>query len=238
MLSVVAGISPQVDRLNIVLNQYETVPVELARYSNVVSVIPKEDLKDSGKFFPDVSEARYVFLIDDDIGYPSDYVSETIRRFEMLPLRKCIGGYHGSLYVKPPLGQFLRSPRLLFTYKKRIADFRSEGFRFFSELNEATVVDQIGTGTVVLRGEDMPTFEYMRTSIKFVDVRFARWCFEHDIIPVCLPRSNDWMSRMEVDESIYHSFTVRNPSHVCSEILSYAYKVKFRGMPISRVRAR
>ncbi len=235
--NVVATIAPQVDRLNIVLNQYDAVPVELEKFSNVVSVIPEEDLKDVGKFYPAVSDAEYVFLIDDDIAYPSDYVSSTIQRFESIGSLRCMGGYHGSLYMKPQLGQLLRSPGLLFTYKKQIADFRSEGFGFFNELKQSTVVDQIGTGTAIMRGKDMPSFEYMRTAAKFVDVRLAHWCFEQNIVPICLPRDNDWLQIINVDESIYSSFTTRHPAHVNSEILTYAYKVKFRGLPASAIHA-
>jgi len=231
---VVAIISPQVDCLNIVLNQYDAVPVELERYPNVVPFILEEDLKDVGKFYPDVSDAKYVFLIDDDIIYPSDYVSATVNRFEALALPNCMGGYHGSLYMRPLLRQLLRSPRLLFTYKKSAADFRG-GFGLFDELMTATVVDQIGTGTAILRGKDMPPFEYMRTSLKYVDVRLARWCFERGIIPVCLPRAANWLGAIGFDESIFGSFTTKNPSHVNTEILTYAFKVKFRGLPVSKI---
>ncbi len=231
---VVAIISPQVDRLNIVLNQYDAVPVELKKYPNVVPFIPEEDLKDVGKFYPDVGNAKYVFLIDDDIIYPSDYVSATVNRFETLALQNCMGGYHGSLYIKPRLRQILRSPGLLFTYKNRIAEFRP-GFALSDELKTSTVVDQMGTGTAILRGKDMPPFEYMRTSLKYVDVRFARWCFERGITPICLPRAANWLGVLNFEESIYGSFTIKNPSYVNTEILTYAFKVKFRGLPTSKI---
>jgi len=231
---VVAIIAPQVDRLNIILNQYDAVPVELERYPNVVPFILEEDLKDVGKFYPDVSDAKYVFLIDDDIIYPSDYVLATVNRFETLALPNIMGGYHGSLYMRPLLRQFLRSPGLLFTYKTRVADFRG-GFGLFDGLKTATVVDQIGTGTAILRGKDMPPFEYMRTSPKYVDVRLARWCFERGIIPVCLPRAVNWLGAIGFDESIFGSFTTKSPSYVNTEILTYAFKVKFRGLPVSTI---
>lgn len=232
---VVAAISPQVDRLNIVLNQYDAVPVELEQYPNVVPIIPAEDLKDAGKFYPDVGAAQYVFLIDDDIIYPSDYVSTSIIRFEAIPLRNFMAGYHGSLYIRPRLLQFLRYPDLLFTYNKRLADFRSGAFHFKSELKAATVVDQIGTGTAFLRGIDMPPFEYMCTAQKFVDVRLARWCYEHGIIPVCLPRAANWIDELSFAETIHESFTKNNPPDVNAEIQTYAFKVEFRGLPVSQI---
>jgi hypothetical protein len=230
---VVATISSQVDRLNIVLNQYNSVPVELAGYPNVVPIIPKEDLKDAGKFYPVVDEARYVFLIDDDIVYPQDYISTTIARFEALALFDCVGGYHGSLYQKPRLRNYLRRPGLLFNYKFKVAAIRSGGFYFENALNVATVVDQIGTGTAILRGKDMPPFEYMRTSQMYVDVRLARWIFERGIMPVCLPRAANWLGAIDYDESIHRGFTTKNPQNVNAEILTYAFKVKHRGEPVS-----
>lgn len=231
---VVEIISPQVDRLNIVLNQYDTVPVELEKFSNVVLIIPKDDLKDTGKFYPDVQEAEYVFLIDDDIIYPSDYVSSTVKSFEKLTFQNCIGGHHGSVYIKPSLRNLLRSPGLLFTYKKRIADFRIF-FGLFRELKVATVVDQIGTGAAILRGKDMPPYEYMRSAIKYVDVRLARWCFEHDIMPVCLPREANWIGGVSFDETISSGFTTQNPPHVSTEILAFAFKGRSRGLPVSKI---
>lgn len=233
---IVATISPQVERFNIVLNQYDEVPGELAKYPNVVAVIPEKDLKDVGKFYPDVRDAQYVLLVDDDIVYPHDYVLKTINRFEALPIQNCIGGYHGSLYLRPRLRQLIRYPSLFFTYNKRVADFRSVGFHFSEELKLATVVDQLGSGAAILRGKDMPTFEYMRTSQKFVDVRLARWCFERGVTPVCLHRTANWLEELNFDESIHSGFTTKNSSCVSAEILAYAFKVKFRGLPIGNIR--
>jgi hypothetical protein len=231
---VVPIIAPQVDRLNIVLNQYDTVPSELAQYGNVFASIPADDCKDTGKFLPDVHDAEFVFLIDDDIVYPPDYVSASIRHFEAITLPRCIGGYHGTTYRSPRLRQLLRSPGTLFTYKQRAADFR-RGFSLFDGLESPTVVDQIGTGTTILRGKDMPPFDFFRGSQKFVDVRLARWCFEQRIFPVCLPRSKNWIKGLPIEESIFQSFTITNPPHVNDEILTFAYKTRYSGMKESEV---
>lgn len=102
MLDVVRALAPQLDRLNVVLNEYEQVPQDLDAFSNVVGILPEHDTKDAGKFLPDVSDADYVFLVDDDLIYPDDYVARTIASFEALGPSGFVGAYHGSLYVRPP----------------------------------------------------------------------------------------------------------------------------------------
>lgn len=225
---VVSAISPQVDRLNIVLNQYNEVPRELLNYGNVVPHIPDEDLKDVGKFFPDTRRARLVFLLDDDIMYPPDYVEESIKRLDVINMPNCMGGYHASLYTKPGISYILKHPRLWLGWRNRIADFRLP-FNFNAALERATIVDQIGSGTAILRGEHMPPYGFMAGSQKFVDVRLARWCCERGITPICLPRKDKWLGQHEVEEAIYTNFTTQHPKHVSAEIMAFAFKGAQRG---------
>ena len=56
LLPVVQAIAPQVDQLNVVLNQYDAELPELVDIPNVKQIIPHEDTKDVGKFYPDVSD--------------------------------------------------------------------------------------------------------------------------------------------------------------------------------------
>ena len=84
LLKVVASLSPQVDRLNVVLNEYAGTVGELAAYGNVEQILPPADLKDTGKFWPDCRGAEFVFLVDDDILYPPDYVAQTLERIAAL----------------------------------------------------------------------------------------------------------------------------------------------------------
>jgi hypothetical protein len=75
--TVLDQISHQFDQINLVLNEYDSVPNFINSYQNVSAILPDEDLKDLGKFFPDISGFDTVFLLDDDIFYPQDYVSRT-----------------------------------------------------------------------------------------------------------------------------------------------------------------
>ena len=238
LLRAIAAIAPQVDRLNVVLNQYETAPEGLRIAPNVELILPEEDTKDVGKFYPDTGGADYVFLVDDDIIYPQDFVIRTVAALKALGPSGYMAGYHGSLYQRPiPKLQIKSFKRFLryWLYPGHIASYRKV-YGFDPELESPPgplVVDQLGSGVAIMHGADMPTYAYMRSSQKFVDVRLAKWCFEKGIAPVVLPHPEGWLIGVAFNETIHRSFTTTNPRHVADDIRTYAYKVVGRGQPPS-----
>lgn len=223
---VVARILPQVDQLNIVFNEYGKVPEEYQNTPSLTPIIPHENTKDVGKFYPDISESDYVLFIDDDIDYPADYVAEIIKEFEALPEGNFLGGYHTSIYRKPKLGfkiHKLRRCAHFFLFPHKIAAFR-EIHNLVHELKAPIFVDQVGTGAAIMRRKDMPPYTYMRDSQEFVDVRLAKWCFEQGIEPVALPRKAGWLTTEPDDHSIFYTFTLQHPSHVAKEIRCFAFR--------------
>ncbi len=231
LLRVTAAIAPQVDRLNIVLNEYDAPLHELAAYPNVHQIVPPSDTKDTGKFLPDVADAEFVFLIDDDLVFPADFVETSLQRFRALGRGRFVAGYHSSLYYRPKLN--LRDSRAFRRWlqgldPRMIAEFRRTQ-KMREDIEQPVVVDQVATNAALLRAADLPPFDYMRTSQRFVDVRLARWCFEHKIVPVALPRAANWIGTVRYDETIYRGFTKTNPLGVAREIRTYAFKVPGRG---------
>lgn len=226
--SVVAALSHQVDLLNIVLNEYEEIPSALRRLTNVRLILPDVDYKDVGKFHPKVDGNDLVFLVDDDLNYPRDYVSATRHHIDSLGAAPCVYGYHGTIYARP---RFSWSPRRFVRWLRYGPDRILEGkdvYRFSRSLDQPTVVDQIGTGTAVLAGHLMPPLEYMLTSRKFVDVRMARWCFERSISMVCLPRSSSWLTEERQQDRIF-DFTRSHPAEVAAEVAQFAFRNQARG---------
>ncbi len=229
---VVASIAPQVDQLNLVLNEHTSVPEFLSEYKNIRPIIPDHDTKDAGKFLPACAQSEYVLLIDDDIIYPSDYVAMSIARMRKLGRGRYLGGYHASIYRRPFLRpvsvRSFKSNVRFVMLKSSIARFRKV-FPFTDRLPDYMIVDQIGSGTAIMRGSDMPPYEFMKTSQKFVDVRLARWCFEQDITVVGLPRQKGWLRNsvsegFTFEETIYSDFTRKNVRHVSNEIRKFAFK--------------
>lgn len=232
VIDVVRRVAPQVDQLNLVLNEYDTQIEELTNLLNVRQIIPHEDLKDVGKFFPDVSRACYVVLIDDDLLYPDDYVAQSIDSLSHINNSRAIFGYHGATYVRAKFS-LKRSGRRKWwrgLNPKNIGASRST-LHFRSKVDRPTIVDQLGSGTIVMPGELFPPWDFMSGSQKFVDVRLARWCFEQGIECVVLPREEDWLGVTKHDETIYSSFTRLPNPHVADEIRTFAYARQTKKQP-------
>ena len=113
----VKSLAPQLDSFFIYLNDYEEVPKWLLSFKNVTPILSKDaqgDLGDSGKFYKlyqHHGEEVYFFTVDDDIIYPSNYVSNSVlglKRYE----GQALCSYHGRVFqddVLPLRGYFKNS---------------------------------------------------------------------------------------------------------------------------------
>ena len=215
----------QVDVLYIVLNEFKTVPDIPNVPPNVRFIIPETDLKDLGKFLPDFGDNDIVFLCDDDIIFPPDYVDCTLASIDKLPASvRSVYGYHGTRYLPARFLGDIESAIGALKHRYYGGKLRKLRSSFFYEnaLDAPKVVDQLGSGVSVARGRDIAPFAFMDGSRQFVDVRWARWCFENDIACVCLPRESAWLATQSTNGSIYKSFTRRTPKFVRKEIYAFA----------------
>lgn len=208
----VASIASQVDRVFLVLNEFSEVPPEIAAIGNVEPIIPEEDLKDLGKFLPVPKEDDIVFLTDDDLIYPPDYVSSTLAAAEGIGLGNAVFGYHGSIYTDVEARGALG---------RRVFGFRQN-------VLATTCVEQLGTGVVVALGRNIAPFSFMRGSQKFVDVRYAKWLLARGVDSWCLAHRKGFLGEISLSdgpaETIYANFTRNSPAHVIAEILEFAGK--------------
>ncbi|HMS94574.1 MAG TPA: hypothetical protein PKA03_05040 [Tabrizicola sp.] len=158
LMEAIQSILPQVDRLCVCLNGYTRVPPELGDLQKVETLIPDRDLKDAGKFAFPVAADDLVFTIDDDIRYPKDYVSGTVRVFDEIDPATNVLGHLGHALV-PKAASGTKGWRN-YPFGRRVAH------RF--------KVDVLGTGTACQLGALVPSLEEMRSSAGFVDLRHAR----------------------------------------------------------------
>lgn len=213
-------IHEQVDTLHLILNEHEHIPEWISAFSKINPIIPVDDLKDTGKFFPEFDPEDIVFLLDDDIEYPSNYVQRSISEWEILGDKNIIAGYHGSVYHRPT-ESYLRKKSIDYrSFIENLSNHRDVLYFGFA-LDEKKSVDQIGTGTLIAKGSSLPDFDYMRDAKKFVDIRLARWAYENQIPMVALPRANCWLKQLETAESIFQSFTATNPEKITQEVLAF-----------------
>jgi len=213
------SLEPQVDEIHLVLNEYSEMPSFLGKFKKVIPIMPDEDFKDVGKFWPTPEPDDFVFLVDDDLRYHDRYCDWMIKMATEVGLEKNVVGLHGSIFRKN--NGIPTRKRKLFYYSKSLA--------------RSICVDELGTGTVLAKGKNIAPLSYMASSQKFVDVRYAKWCFENNLTRICVARPRKLIHTIRNSgPSIYKTFTSSNPPQIFDEMVSYAGKSPNLGKKFGR----
>lgn len=224
MADVVARIAPQVDLLVVVLNDYDAVPRALADYTNVEAIIPDRDVKDAGKFWSTPADDDIVFLIDDDLAYPADYVAQTLARIEGCDPSGNVFAYQGNAWVRDA------------------GRIRTDAFMFRQPYDQMSGAGLVGTGTVCTLGRHMPPLTEIESAAGFVDVRFAAWLQKLGVLPWILPRARKWITSMLPKEmkaqSLYETVHRARPDLYMRELGSITMKWPHMGQTYSDYYAR
>lgn len=193
---------PQVDVLNLCLNNYDVIPNELIGIEKLNCFIPTEDYRDVGKFVVNgFNENDDIFYVDDDILYPADYVERMMKYRESIKHLHPIIGLHGVIY--PDVYDGHVQSRVVFTFNK--------------EQKKSRVVNQLGTGTVYCKGYQAASFDFMNGSQKFVDVRFAVHARNNNWPMISISRAGNWLREVKTEETIFSTFTGCWPLDVIKE---------------------
>jgi len=107
LLKTIDSIFDQSDIINISLNSYESIPVEL--YDKKIRIFITDNEKgDAYKFIKLEKSNGYYFTIDDDIIYPNDYSKYLIEKVEEYN-RKSIITLHGRSFDSFPINSYYKS---------------------------------------------------------------------------------------------------------------------------------
>ena len=197
------SIARQVDRVNVALNNYTKVPRDLKGIKNANFFFPEDDLKDLGKFAFDVAAEDDVFLCDDDIIYPHDYVSSMMNFLSATGNQDVVIGLHGVIYSDYYDGQ-KRSGRFVHVFHRLLED--------------TSRVNQLGTGTVHLKGKLLPNLKEMSGASGYTDIKFARLMFDRRIPLYAVARDADWLTEVINDSSLYLEVTSNLPIQALREV--------------------
>jgi hypothetical protein len=108
---VVARLTPQLDRLYVYINDADAVP-DVLIHPKIVPILGKDydgNLSANGKVFPlQYISDSYVFLLDDDMLFPVDYV-ETMKKFITDTKRAAAVCVHGSMFSRGAQNYFDRA---------------------------------------------------------------------------------------------------------------------------------
>ncbi len=211
------SLSHQADLINIVFNDYLKVPDWILEFPNIQGLLPERNIKDEGKFMVETQADDMVMLCDDDIIYPPDYVSTMISEWQKYASAEAIVGVHGIIY--PDFFDGRPESRQVFE------------FRF--KLGSPRTVSQLGTGTVVCKGYQMPDYEWMEGAAGYVDVRFARHALSKGYPLICIEREDQWLQQQDTQENLYQSANGKWEKDVIKEIMEIAGFLRMK--PIGRI---
>jgi len=208
------SLESQVDEIHLMLNEYNETPTFLLDFKKVIPILHNEDLKDVGKFFPVPKPDDHVFLVDDDLLYHDRYCDWMIERTTEIGMEKSVFGLHGSIYKR--INGYPTRKRKLYYYSK--------------SLRRSVYVDELGTGTVFALGKNIAPLSYLETAQKFVDTRYAKWCFESKVSQVAIARPRKLIRTIRhKGPSIYRTFTVHNPPIILCEMDAFVGRPEFIG---------
>ena len=97
----VESLLPQVDRLNVYLNEWKSIP-EFLNHPKINAVMSQNEIGDlgaKGKFYWCEQIRGYHLTVDDDILYPPDYVEKILLALSRYP--QAVVSYHGSILNYP-----------------------------------------------------------------------------------------------------------------------------------------
>lgn len=181
---VVEVVRPQVDALRVYLNNFVEKPGFLKPEEAVLSGDAAGDLGAEGKLYwidggHGLDAYTHYLTIDDDLGYPDDYVETLAREYDARGGRAIVG-VHGSTFSSP-IVDFVES--------------RDERFRFYESLDRARQVHLLGTATTMW-GRNTIDLDFDRDfpMRNAVDLQLAVAAQKQHVPMVAISRPGQWIT--------------------------------------------
>jgi len=175
-IKTIASISPQVDRMFVVFNEYKKIPAWVDSFPNVEPYCGSGKWGDAAKFmFVDFCDGYY-FSIDDDLIYPPTYVEDMI---EAIDNHDCIVSLTGKWYGSLPV------------YNWR-TDF-SVRVHCLKDWVENVIVHVGGTGVMAFHTDffDLKFTDFKRKNM--ADIWVAKVAHEQDVPIMALPHKANYL---------------------------------------------
>jgi glycosyltransferase involved in cell wall biosynthesis len=203
----VESMLPQVDKLIVYQNGYKE-RFDFLNYDKievVSSLDTKIDMGDAGKFYGLNSYKNcYYFSIDDDLIYPSDYVSTLLKTLKKYDLR-IIATCHGRVLKQNP-ESYYKASKLV---HRCLGNVESEEFVHFG-----------GTGVMAFHTSIVKiNFNYFKTA-NMADIWMGLYARENNIPIMVIPHKAGWIlhsDKFDPNNTIYEEH--KNKDYVQSELI-------------------
>ncbi len=174
---VVKQLLPQANTINVFLNEYRNIPHFLK--NSKINIARSQDfgnIGDKGKFWWSDEIEGYHFTCDDDIFYPDNYISETMKQFQKYG-DDCFISYHGSI---------LKEDFISYDKSRHV-------YPFWSECERDTLVNIGGTG-VMAYNADANKIQYENLhNPNMADIWVSLWALNNNKPIVTPKRKSDWL---------------------------------------------
>ncbi|MEV3806028.1 glycosyltransferase family 2 protein [Aeromonas veronii] len=175
---VIDRILPQVDEINVYLNNFTNVPEFLKHKNiNIEKSQNNGDLRDNGKFFfSDKITSSYIITVDDDIIYPQDYVQKLVSALATYKNKAAIG-VHGVIFAENIEKYF--TGRTVYGFNKSLCSDR--------------IVNLLGTGTLCYHTDTLNLNHLDFKTTGMADIWTAIFAKRQQIPMICIKRPESWM---------------------------------------------
>jgi len=198
------------DKVFVYLNGYHEVPDFLIHEKIVVQGINEPDLNASGKvaYLRNENVDGFMFIIDDDIVYPSNYVKKMIETLEKYD-RKVVACVHGSIF-----------PRNFQWYYERTRIF---------PMRHALVHDFVcnlpGSGAIAFHTSTLSLDFNDFRPYTMVDLCFAIVCAEQKVPVISVARKKGWLKLQETEFDLFAQFntisTIQSPIAIDRDVWNF-----------------
>lgn len=183
----------QFDIVNVYLNGYKNTPTFLQHKKiKIFDSANYKNIGDSGKFFPLQDCTGYLFTLDDDLSYPSNYVDTIVTKIQQ---------YQHNAFICVHGNKLPKNTKLTSYYQDK------QGIHFAKSLEQDLEVDIPGTGTLAFHSSlhqvNMKDFPLPNMS----DIWLYKIASEKKIPVVAIKRKNLWITPLitgEDQHSIYN----------------------------------
>ena len=181
---MIPTIANQVDVVNVMLNLYTEVPEWIKRYGNVKCRLMDNSTGDAAKFYGIENLKGYIFLCDDDILYPDDYIETLIKYIEKYE-RYAIISFHGRILRDKPVKSYYKD--------------RKEAFRYQFAVSNDTRVDSAGTGVMGFHSSTINLRYSDFRSPNMADVWVAKFAHEQGVPLIVAKHGDMWLRTIDVE---------------------------------------
>jgi len=185
----VQSLLPQVDHLNVYLNEYPEVPTFLQGHPQITVARSQDhgNRGDAGKFFWSAGIEGYHFTCDDDIVYPPDYVTRAVKAVEHFG-RRAVLSFHGTILRDNP---------------KVYYEDRKVTYHCLRHVPRDHAVHVAGTGVMVYHASTIKVSPDLFRHPNMADMWMAKHCQECSIPQVVVNHPEGWIKTHRVVDTIY-----------------------------------